>query len=288
MTLLLLCITANVVLAIMFKVFPTYGIRNYPAIVVNYITAVLLGSLLSGKFIINSHGYSESWFPYALALSILFIIGFNILALSFQIFGISLTTIYQKMSILISALFGIIVYQEVSNALKIIGLLLAIVAIVMVNLEVKDTENTPKKIKRSLYIYPFLAFLLSGIIEVILLIVGVEGIVTDSIEFVSNSFGLAALWGMILLAFSFRPIIRGKEIIAGILLGIPNFFTIYLLSALIEQGWDGSVLFPVNSIGVLMFSAVIAVLMFRENLDRYKIIGIIAAFGSILLIGLSI
>ncbi len=288
MIVLLLCITANVVLAILFKVFPRYGIRNYPAIVVNYITALILGSVLSGRFIMHTQPFQEAWFPYALALSLLFIIGFNILAMSFQLFGISMTTIYQKMSILISALFGILIYHEVSNTWKILGLVLAVVAIILVNFDVKSSDKKEEKIKLSLYIYPFLSFLLSGVIEVILLIVGVEGIVTNSIEFVSNSFGMAAIWGMIILIVRFRPIITAKEVLAGIMLGIPNFFTIYLLSVLINQGWDGSVLFPVNSIGVLLLSSVVAILMFKEKVDAYKIIGILAALGSIILIGLGI
>jgi len=288
MIILLLCITVNVVLAVLFKVFPRYGIRNYPAIVVNYMAAVLMGSLISGRLIINTQPFGESWFPYAVALSVLFIIGFNILAMSFQLFGISMTTIYQKMSILISALFGIIVYHETSNLWKLFGLLLAVVAIILVNFNVKSSNEKVIKLKLSLYIYPFLSFLLSGIIEVILLIVGVEGIVTNSIEFVSNSFALAAIWGLIILAVSFRPVITAKEVLAGVILGIPNFFTIYLLTVLIDQGWEGSVLFPINSIGVLLLSALVAILIFREKVDTYKIIGLVAALGSILLIGMGI
>jgi len=288
MIILLLCITVNVVLAVLFKVFPRYGIRNYPAIVVNYMAAVLMGSLISGRLIINTQPFGESWFPYAVALSVLFIIGFNILAMSFQLFGISMTTIYQKMSILISALFGIIVYHETSNLWKLFGLLLAVVAIILVNFNVKSSNEKVIKLKLSLYIYPFLSFLLSGIIEVILLIVGVEGIVTNSIEFVSNSFAMAAIWGLIILAVSFRPVITAKEVLAGIILGIPNFFTIYLLTVLIDQGWEGSVLFPINSIGVLLLSALVAILIFREKVDTYKIIGLVAALGSILLIGMGI
>jgi len=288
MIILLLCITVNVVLAVLFKVFPRYGIRNYPAIVVNYMAAVLMGSLISGRLIINTQPFGESWFPYAVALSVLFIIGFNILAMSFQLFGISMTTIYQKMSILISALFGIIVYHETSNLWKLFGLLLAVVAIILVNFNVKSSNEKVIKLKLSLYIYPFLSFLLSGIIEVILLIVGVEGIVTNSIEFVSNSFAMAAIWGLIILAVSFRPVITAKEVLAGVILGIPNFFTIYLLTVLIDQGWEGSVLFPINSIGVLLLSALVAILIFREKVDTYKIIGLVAALGSILLIGMGI
>lgn len=287
MVLLLLCITANVVLALLFKVFPIYNIRNFPAIVVNYFVSVLVGSVLAQEFVIKAEIYQSDGLYYIIALSLLFITGFNILGKSFQIFGIAFTTIIQKMSILISAFFAILVYHDPANTTKILGLLVAIVAIVFVNYIPKKKSGQSKEIALSLYAYPFLAFLLSGIIEVILLIVGIEGYMTNSIEFVSAAFALAGVIGLIYIISTHRPIITLREIGAGILLGIPNFLTIYLLISLVEKGWDGSVLFPLNNIGVLLASTLIGYLLFKESFDKYKLIGILAALVSIYLISTS-
>ncbi len=284
MILLLLCITANVALALLFKVFPKYGIRNFPTIVVNYFVSICVGSLLAGEFVIKSDIFSSAGLPYAVALSILFITGFNILGRSFQLFGIAFTTIIQKMSILISAFYAILVYNDPTSLSKLAGLLVAIIAIIFVNYVPKVKRGEPTAFKPVQYLYPFGAFLLSGIIEVILLIVGIEGHMTNSIEFVSSAFGMAGVLGTIYIVFTHRPILKTKEIGAGILLGIPNFLTIYLLISLVEQGWDGSVLFPLNNIGVLVASTLVGYLLFKEAFDKYKLIGILAALLSIYLI----
>lgn len=284
MILLLLCISANVALALLFKLFPKYGIRNFPAIVVNYFVSICVGSVLAGEFVIKNDILSSAGLPYAIALSLLFITGFNILGKSFQLFGIAFTTIIQKMSILISAFYAILVYHDPTSLSKLIGLGVAILAIIFVNYVPKAKRDEPAVFKPIQYLYPFGAFLLSGIIEVILLIVGIEGHMTNSIEFVSTAFGMAGVLGLIYIVSTHRPIVTTKEIGAGILLGIPNFMTIYLLIALVEKGWDGSVLFPLSNIGVLVASTLVGYLLFKEAFDKFKLIGILAALLSIYLI----
>lgn len=287
MLLLLLCILANISLGLLFKVFPKYGIRNLPAIVINYMSSILVGSLIAGHFILSTEVIHSPGILYIISLSILFITGFNILAKAFQIAGIALTTIVQKMSILISAIYAIVIYSDPVSIQKAIGLLVAVLAIAFVYYVPKEDRN---KIKENwkLLTMPFLAFLLSGIIEVILLVVGKEGLMTDSISFVSHAFGLASCLGLVVMAFTSRPFIKPKEILAGVLLGIPNFLTIYLLIVLVEKGWDGSVLFPLNNIGTLILSVVAGLLFFHEKLDKYKKIGLILAMISIILIGMEL
>lgn len=288
MILLLLCISANVVLALLFTVFPKYEIRNFPAIVVNYFVSIFVGSILAKEFVIKAEIYQSDGLYYIIALSLLFITGFNILGKSFQIFGIAFTTIIQKMSILISAFFAILVYHDPANVAKIIGLFVAVAAIILVNYVPKEKRGVSREIAISQYAYPFLAFLLSGIIEVILLVVGIEGHMTNSIEFVSAAFALAGTIGLIYIIATHRPVITLREVGAGILLGVPNFLTIYLLIALVEKGWDGSVLFPMNNIGVLLLSTLAGVFIFHEKLDRYKTVGLFLALISIVLIGMEL
>ncbi len=287
MVLLLLCLLANVSLGLLFKVFPKYGIRNLPTIVINYMSSIVVGSVLAGKIIITKEVIHSPGIGYIIALSLLFIVGFNVLGRAFQIAGMSLTTIIQKMSILISAIFAIVVYNELVSVQKVVGLILAVAAIVFVYYVPKSERQQLGK-DWKVIAYPFIAFVLSGIIEVILLVVGKEGLMMDSISFVSHSFALASIIGIAVMAFTTRPFIKPQEILAGIVLGIPNFLTIYLLIVLVEQGWDGSVLFPINNIGIVLLSALAGVLLFNEKMDKYKYVGLGLALMSILLIGMEL
>lgn len=287
MLLLLLCLLANVSLGLLFKVFPKYGIRNLPTIVINYFSSIAVGSVLAGKLIISKDVVNSPGIGYIMALSVLFIVGFNVLGKAFQIAGMSLTTIIQKMSILISAIFAIVVYNDLVSVQKILGLCLAVAAIIFVYY-VPTSERQQLSKDWKVIAYPLIAFLLSGIIEVILLVVGTEGLMTDSISFVSHSFALASIIGIIVMAFTSRPFIKPQEVLAGIILGIPNFLTIYLLIVLVEQGWDGSVLFPINNIGIVLLSALAGVLLFNEKLDKFKRIGLGLALLSIVFIGMEL
>lgn len=287
MILLLLCILCNVVLAVIFKYFDQYKVDNLQAIVINYVVCVLFASALMGESAVPSDLFDKSWWIYSLMLSVLFIVGFNIMALSFQKSGVALTAIIQKMSLIIPASVAIAIYGEPLQLAKGIGIALALIAIVLVNIPSKNS-GTKFSIFQPLIILPLLTFLLSGIIEVILYYVEVEGIVgDDGAKFTATAFGMAATLGF--LFASFRAIKDAqypgvRELLGGIALGLPNYLSIYLLVVLLSRGWEGSRLFPLNSIAILIMTALIGFIFYKEYPDKMKIIGILLGVGAIVLL----
>jgi uncharacterized membrane protein len=78
-----------------------------------------------------------------------------------------------------------------------------------------------------------------------------------------------------------------KTILAGIMLGIPNYFSIYMLfKALSVKSWEDSFVFPVNNIGIVILSTVFAVVIFKEKLNKLNLIGLALAVISILVLNL--
>ena len=73
----------------------------------------------------------ELWFYVALALGFLFIAIFNVMALTAQKNGLSVASVASKMSVIIPVLFGIIIYKESVGFYKILGIILALVAVVL-------------------------------------------------------------------------------------------------------------------------------------------------------------
>ena len=287
MLLLLLCIMCNVVLAVIFKYFDKFKVDNLQAIVVNYIVCVLFASALMGESAIPLDLFATDWWPYSLTLSFLFIVGFNIMALSFQKSGVALTAIIQKMSLIIPASVAIAVYGEPLQWAKGLGIVLALIAIVLVNIPSKGSDSK-FSIFQPLIVYPLITFLLSGIIEVILYYVEVEGIVgDDGAKFTATAFGMAATLGFLFAAF--RAIKDAqypgiKELIGGVTLGLPNYLSIYLLVVLLSQGWEGSRLFPLNSIAILIMTALIGFIFYKEQPDKMKVTGILLGVGAIVLL----
>jgi len=289
MIILLLCILCNVVLAVIFKYFDQYKVDNLNAIIVNYVVCVLFASVLMSDFAMPLDLLDRPWWIYSFALAVLFITGFNIMALSFQKSGVALTAIIQKMSLIVPASVAIAIYGEPLGWSKGIGISLALLAIVLVNIPSGKDEKR-FSILDPIIIYPLLTFVLSGIIEVILYYVEVESIVgSDGMKFTASAFGQAAILGTLYTLFRY---VRGgslpgrKEIIGGVCLGLPNYLSIYLLVYLLSQGWQGSVLFPMNSIGILVLTSLIGFLFYKEQPDRMKTIGIALGITAIVLLSM--
>jgi len=172
----------------------------------------------------------------------------------------------QRMSLIFPVIFAIAFYGESIQLLKIIGLLFAFASIVLINLKESEAVNKEKNL---IYLaLPIFVLLSTGFIEMILFYVqraGISG--SDNVEFVSGIFAIAGTIGLSYLVFIilFRNHkFHLRDLVAGILLGIPNFFTIYLLVVLLDQGWEGSILFPLNNISVIILSTLLGIFLFAE------------------------
>ena len=82
-----------------------------------------------------------------------------------------------------------------------------------------------------------------------------------------------------------RKRIALKDAIAGMILGLFNFFSTYfLMKALSNNQLESSFVFAINNIGIILFNSMIAAAVFRERISRTNSIGIILALLSILII----
>ena len=110
----------------------------------------------------------------------------------------------------------------------------------------------------------------------------------EASQFTMVTFTASAIVGLAVLLFlliSGKTIFHSKSIAAGILLGIPNYFSIYfLIEALSAFGNDGAFLYPVNNIGIILAGAIGAVLFFGEKLTKVNLVGLAMAVLALLLI----
>ena len=290
MHILIILIGLNVLLLVIFRLFKTYNINTFQAIVFNYITCVIAGSILLGEFPLSTESIQEPWFPYSILLGLLFILGFNILGKTVQLFGVTLTSIAQKMSLVMIVSFTILFFQESVNFLKIIGILAAIASIILINLPKKGFDTDQIKLKKLGYVL-FLTFLFSGIIEIILFYVEAKDYSSNAdIGFIVALFGMAGILGIIGLIFGYatkKLSFDIKNVIAGITLGIPNFFTIYFLLVLINKGFEGSLIFPILNVSIILGSALLGYFVFKENLSKRQWMGFALGLLCIIFIAIS-
>lgn len=109
--------------------------------------------------------------------------------------------------------------------------------------------------------------------------------------FSTTIFALAGTIGIFILivqAVMRKLRITGKNILGGIILGIPNYFSIYfLVLALRSEGFESSVVFTLNNVAIVLLSTLLGILLFKERLLPKNWLGILLAIISILLVATS-
>ena len=281
------CVLASTCISVGFKLFTKFGINTFNAIVINYTVCLTLGSLLDPTvtYPFSKEITSSPWFLYDALLGSVFIIGFNLTAHAIQVAGITLTSLMQRMSLILTVAFTVIFFHEHFGLIEISGITCAILAIIAINQKGKRFNLT------GLHPFPWIlvaVLMLSAVVEILLYYVEKSHLVGDAqMAFTTHGFGCAAIWGWISLAWlALRKQLKltWQDVMAGIMLGIPNFFSIYLLMVMLNQGWNGSIMYPMLNVSVLMVSTLVAVYFFREKLNRMNWIGVFFASMAIFLI----
>lgn len=285
---LIAIVLLNVLLFSIFKMFPKYGISPLQAIAVNYWVCVLTGTMVLSKGIAPILSFSYSWIYWALLLGSMLIALFNLIAYSTKVEGMTTTTIANKLSLVIPVLFAAWLYHEHFGVGKIAGILIAFPA---VYLTVKKKQEVASKVKN--LFWPVLLFIGSGILDTLMKYVQTYYLNTtaDQAIFTIQSFAVAAMLGTAVLVI--RVILRKeqlhwKNIVAGVVLGIPNYFSIYYLIRLFHVDFmESSAVIPVNNVSILLCTTLVAFLFFKEQITRLRLVGIILSIISILLIAIS-
>lgn len=280
---LILSILFSSSLYVFFKYFEKYEVNTLHAIIVNYIVAGTCGFLLYDGNVSFSAIPDKSWFIGAIALGLMFIFIFNLMALTSQKNGLSVASVSGKMSVVVPILFAVFVYKEQLGFLKVIGIIIALLAVYFTS--VKEKSNTIPFDKKTL-IYPILLFIGSGIIDTFIKYMETNYIDSSEVPYFSAVvFSFAGVFGFITLIIKRDFNFKLKSVIGGILLGVPNYFSIvYLLKALQNEQLNSSTIFTINNVAIVMLSTILGIVIFKERLIKKNWLGIILAIISILLV----
>lgn len=286
---LLLSILSSTVIFVVFRLYKKYGVNTLQAIIVNYFIACIVGFFGYIESIDDLVRIpSESWFLGTVFLGAMFITVFNLAAITTQRSGLSVVSVATKMSVAIPVFFGIFIYNESLGFLKVTGIILALAAVYLSSIKTKKGIS----IKKENLIFPLLVFVGSGIIDTTInYLENFYVSETDVGLFSSSIFGIAGIIGTTILigqAVLGKLKITWKNIAGGIALGIPNYFSIYfLVMALRSPGFENSVIFTLNHVGIVLASTILGIVFFKEVLLKKNWIGIALAVISIILVASS-
>lgn len=268
---------------ILFKSFPKYNIDTFQAVVFNYLAAFTCGTILYGNQITKNIFEHREWMLWALICGALFISLFFLMGKSSQNNGVSLTTVVVKMSMAFSMILMILIYNESLTEYKISAITLALLGIFFLS---KEKQQKEKNSNNKLLL--IILFIGCGLLDFIL-----NFVQNFKLQHISSSLfsafglGLAGAIGCLILlfkSFKSKEKVTLKNILAGILLGVPNYFSIYYLihSYEVLDLPDSTVLALLNVLSVLA-SLVAGYFIFKEKITWLKVIGIFSCLISIYL-----
>ena len=268
---------------VLFKLFPRFKIDTFQAIVFNYVTAFVSGLVLFGSSWKSDYLSKGEWPIFALLAGLLFISLFKLMGDSSQKNGVAMTSIAVKMSMALSMLAIIIFYNEAITLLKVSGILLAFIGVILVTFSKKEPTSTV-----SIWMLLVL-FIGSGFLDFILNYVqsnALNGM--NPGLFSAIGFGIAGVIGFLILGIQVwkgKTIFHWRNVFAGILLGIPNYFSIYLLIVSYSStGWNDSTVLAIMNVSIVLIAATVGFMVFKEQVTKRKILGIITAIAAIVVL----
>ena len=264
---LILAIIASALFSIMMRVGEQHCENNICMLAVNYTVCCFFSLIYSGIDSLMQVGPGKGM---AIALGwingFFYIAGLVVFQKSLRENGLVLSSIFMKLGIMVPLVLSIFFFKEVPTIFQIIGFVIAIIAMVIINLK-PDTVKSEDRISGKKMIL-FLVLLGGGTADGMSKIY--QEIGADKYEdlFLLSTFIIAFL-----LSLLYGKINRQKftkvEWMYGIMLGVPNYFSArFLLKALGEV--PAVVVYPTFSMGTIAVVTLTGMFIFREKISKLQ------------------
>ena len=256
---LILAILCSAGVSIFMRASEKYCQGHYGILLMNYVVCVLAGLILTGRGLTQTDGKGMPvTIVFGVVTGLLYCGSFILLQWNVRKNGVILSSTFMKLGVIVPAVLAVVWFGERPGWNQGLGFILAITAILMIHLE-KGKIRTEKA-----YTIGLLLLLLGG---------GLGDSMAKFYDVYGNP-GLGSFFLMLsflvsgiisgILVFRGREKITKYEVLFGVLIGIPNYFSArFLLWALADI--PAVITYPTYSIAAMALIGAGGVLMFREK-----------------------
>ena len=192
--------------------------------------------------------------------------------------GVALSATFMKLGVMVPTLMAVFLFGETPGALQIIGIVIAVVAIIIFNFEKDAMKDGSRK-----YLL-LLLLLLSGFTDSMAKIYDQVGNVQGSDFYLLVTFFVAFLFAL-LMVFRNKNGVSMKDCGYGLLIGVPNYYSArFLLLAL--RSVDADLAYPLYSVATIILITIVGVIVFKEKLSLQKIKALILVVVAICLLNI--
>lgn len=259
MVYLLLAIVCGTCISFVLRLEEDYVKEQNGVLTINYTVCFLLACFFgrTSEVVSNISGRKEALLIGAVS-GILYFGGFKLFQWNIKKNGVVLTTTFMKLGILVPTVISLILFREYPGMIQAIGLLIAFFAIIWMSI-----EKNEKKAENGLGL--ILLLLIGGSADAMGKIFDQFSNPVYKNQYLAYTFASALLLCFIFQAKRKEKIER-NEVLFGILLGIPNYFSVRCLLFSLKSV-PAIIVYPTYSVGVIILVCVTGVLIFREKLS---------------------
>ncbi len=278
---LLLSIVFSSFVFVIFKWFDKKNINLATAITGNYLTCIATAFVLNKGFNFNTMTLNALF--ACLGLGILFFTVFFLMGKAAAIAGVGISSAAAKLSLIIPVLVGALLLNEPYSIGKFIGLILAILAVFLIS---KPNKKESQNSKKGLLLL-VMVFIGSGLVDTLINQIQIM----FSKENIDEATGVSVIFfGALCTSLIYKLIIRQqiisdqRSLVFGLMLGVPNYFSIYcLVLALGTKIFPSNQFYLINNVSIMLLSFLGAYFFFKETINKTKITGITMAIYAIYL-----
>ena len=275
---LLLAVVSSMLVSTCMRLSEGKAKNNISMLAMNYAMCTLLSIAFAGNMDLLP---KADGLGFALGLGVfsgaMFLGSFMLLQWNIRVNGVVLPATFMKLGVVVPTLASILVFGESPRPAQIVGIVLAIAAILLIQL-----EKGSGKAKHALGLVVLL--LAGGSTDVLSKIYEELGNSALADQYLLYTFFVALLL-CVLVAVIKGQGLTGKDIAFGLLVGVPNYFSArFLLLSL--SAVPAVVAYPSYSVGTIVLIALVGRAAFGEKLSRRQLFAMGVILAALILLNL--
>ncbi|WP_294452553.1 EamA family transporter [uncultured Gemmiger sp.] len=279
MLFLILAMLASSVLAMVLKYLNSSS--PYGVYFVNYITCALLAFAAMEPKALYNGDLTPCWLGGITGLIYLASLTAN--GYSIHKNGAILSSVFTRLGVLVPILLSVTLFGERPTLVQGLGVALAVAAAVIMN--GLPSKTGASSVAGKVYLLPLiLTLLLNGTSDAMSKVFTQLGRRQDDGLFMFYIFLFAGVATLVLLVRERRSL-TGRDVLFGVLVGVPNFLSSRLLLAALTQ-LPAFLVYPSYSVGVILVISVASFFLFRERLNGRQMVAAGMILGALVLLNL--
>lgn len=279
MQFLLLAIISSAAIALVFKLFGAQSGNRYGIIIGNYITCIIISLIMIGDLSTIPQASSPTFICGPVG-GVLFVAGLVFMQSSIKVNGATLTSAFGKLGVMVPLAMSFLIFGEKPELIQVIGILIALAALVVINSPSDEQKTSSSNGVKTAGTYSFalliLTFLGNGLADSMAKVFEHTGAREDDRIYIFLVFTVACLISVVLAYFEYRSTgkkLIAKELLAGIAVGVPNYFSSFFLLGSLER-LPSFLVYPVFSTGTIVLVMLVSTLLFSERPTKKQYAGI--------------